>query len=371
MGGSDFVIPSGAVFSDGLKLAKFKRVRFEKSLKTLQKGDILFNTGGVGTLGRVGFYDLDNLNCTADPFVLVLRFKQKDIFSKYIFYMLRTEQTKLQVSKRTIGTTGIISIKPKDILAIQIPIPVNSEGIPDISEQQRMVLILDEVENLKKKRFEAEQKTTELMTSLFLDIFGNPITNSKKWPKARLDTFCTIETGSTPPRDNSLFYSSGTEWIKSDNILDTEIYPTRAKEELSELGLLNGRYVEAGSILMTCIAGSLNSIGNVCLTDRRVAFNQQINAITVNDETNPIFLYFLLKILKPFLHKSASQVLKHIINKSNLQKIEVIRPPYILQHKFSEEIKKIEVFKTKQKKSTSELNSLFSSLTANVFHGRL
>ncbi len=371
LNGLDFVIPSGAIFPESLKREKFKSVRLGKDTKTLLGGDILFNTGGVGTLGRVGFFNLDDSHYTADPFVLVIRFKQKYISPKYIFYMLRTEQAKAQINKRTVGTTGIISIKPKDVLTILLPLPIDSKGVPDLVEQERMVSILEEVELIKKKRISADKKTTELIFATFLKMFGDPIRNPKKWPTDRLDKFCAIETGNTPPRENKLFYGKGTEWIKSDNILDAEIYPAKAKEELSELGLQNGRYVEAGSVLMTCIAGSLNSIGNVCMTDRRVAFNQQINAVTTTDETNPVFLYVLLKILRPQLHKNASQVLKYIINKSNLQKIEVIRPPFPLQEKFVEEFNRIGKYKSKQKQSSIQIDKLFSSLTSGVFNGQL
>ena len=49
---------------------------------------------------------------------------------------------------------------------------------------------------------------------------------------------------------------------------------TKAVEYLSEEGLNNGRSVKEGSLLVACIAGSIESIGKVALTNRKVAFNQ-------------------------------------------------------------------------------------------------
>ena len=64
------------------------------------------------------------------------------------------------------------------------------------------------------------------------------------------------------------YYGDYVEWIKTDNIVTGLINPTRAKECLSEKGMEVGRIVQKDSILMTCIAGSIASIGRVCITDR-------------------------------------------------------------------------------------------------------
>ena len=49
---------------------------------------------------------------------------------------------------------------------------------------------------------------------------------------------------------------------------------------------------------MTCIAGSIDCIGNVAVTDRRVAFNQQINAI-VPEQDEVLYLYWLMQLSSP------------------------------------------------------------------------
>src|SRR5438128_318153 len=75
--------------------------------------------------------------------------------------------------------------------------------------------------------------------------------------------------------------------------------PSRAMEQLSARGIALGRVVGPGSLLVTCIAGSATSIGNVTITDRKVAFNQQINAVTPRTGVVPLFLYGLLLAAKP------------------------------------------------------------------------
>ncbi|WP_158238008.1 restriction endonuclease subunit S [Emticicia sp. TH156] len=131
----------------------------------------------------------------------------------------------------------------------------------------------------------------ELLQSTFIELFGDPVKNPKGWEVKKLREFGKIQTGNTPSRNNEEFYGDFIEWIKTDNINSESIYIEPAKEYLSEKGLKLARMVDKGAILVTCIAGSLRSIGNVALTNRRVSFNQQINSISQNEKTNSMFLY--------------------------------------------------------------------------------
>ena len=169
--------------------------------------------------------------------------------------------------------------------------------------------------------------------SRFVEMFGDPMTNPMGWPKARLGDKCTITTGNTPPRSEANNYGDFIEWIKSDNIVDGKL--TRAVECLSEKGFERSRHVGPGAILMTCIAGSLNSIGNCALVDRQVAFNQQLNAIIPSEEYNEVFLLWLLRLSKNVLHRGINKCLKGILSKGNLAGKEFPLPPIALQREFA------------------------------------
>ena len=189
------------------------------------------------------------------------------------------------------------------------------ESIIQARQQQ-----LDELDNLVKARF--------------VEMFGDPVSNAKAWQMRPLKETCALMTGNTPSRAVKEYYGSYIEWIKSDNIANSSLYLTAAAESLSEKGAEVGRVVHPGTILMTCIAGSLNTIGNVAIVDRDVAFNQQINAI-IPHQYDTLFLCYLLKLLKPKLHEAASSALKCILNKGNLEAFTAIVPDMALQKEFS------------------------------------
>lgn len=157
-----------------------------------------------------------------------------------------------------------------------------------------------------------------LIKSRFVEMFGDP--NMVALNKSiKFSSVAKIITGNTPSRKSPEYYGDYIEWIKSDNIISTNLYISQAKEFLSEQGAAKGRVAPKDSLLMTCIAGSIRSIGNVGICDRSVAFNQQINAIVLKNNINPLYVYWLLKLFKPSIIANVEMSLKGIISKSQLE----------------------------------------------------
>ena len=171
-------------------------------------------------------------------------------------------------------------------------------------------------------------------------MFGDPVTNPMGWEVKKLKETAEIITGNTPSRKEKDNYGTHIEWIKTDNITNLT-YVTTASESLSEIGEKVGRTVEAGAILMACIAGSLRSIGRVALTDRKVAFNQQINAI-VPKQYNNLFLYVLFQNTQSYAQSTVNMALKGILSKGKLEELEYIVPPLELQNDFATFVQQID-----------------------------
>ena len=150
--GTFYLIPSGGVFPRYLKNDKIKKVNLPKAgsfSKTLAENDILFNTGGVGTLGRSHYFTKENNKYLCDSFVLVLRFNDRNFLNKYIYHIFQSSRIHSQIIQNTKGTTGITSISIEGIENFKIP-SVNLE------EQSKFVKTLD---NLELVIFDVEKKS--------------------------------------------------------------------------------------------------------------------------------------------------------------------------------------------------------------------
>ena len=233
-------------------------------------------------------------------------------------------------------------------------------------EQIEIVDCLNRAYNVVSTRQQQLQKLDELVKARFVEMFGEPKENSKGYSKRQLKETCKVITGNTPSRSVNEYYGKHIEWIKTDNIVSNRINPTVATEFLSEEGLAVSRTVEKGSILMACIAGSVSSIGRVCITDRKVAFNQQINAIVPNNY-NVLFLYVMLQISKEYLIEGINMALKGILSKSKLEEKTFIVPPMEVQEKFAAFVKQVNKSKNAIQKALDESQLLFDSLMQKYF----
>ncbi|MBV9025011.1 MAG: restriction endonuclease subunit S [Streptomycetaceae bacterium] len=242
--------------------------------------------------------------------------------------------------------------------------------LPPLVEQRRIAQVLDQVDTLRAKRRGTLTMLDNLAQSIFLDMFGSPLTNPMGWPVRPLGELGRVTTGNTPSRSETGNYGSAIEWIKSDNIDRSSIYLRRASEGLSVAGMKTARIVETGSLLVTCIAGSPASIGNVAIANRRVAFNQQINALTPSN-TDSLFLYFQLCLAKPLVLEKSTGGMKGLVSKSRFESLILLDPPPALQADFTERVRAVLQLQSVQHSHLAELDALFASLQHRAFRGEL
>ena len=278
------------------------------------------------------------------------------LFMPYLYYFMEGYIEELR--KQAIG--GVIKyIKLGNLTDALIE-------LPSVDEQKAIVDILEKSKKVLDMRHEEISKLDDLIKARFVELFGDPRSNPFGFEKKMLKDTCKVITGNTPSRAIAEYYGDYIEWIKTDNIVSGILNPTQAIESLSEKGMNVGRTVEKDSILMACIAGSIASIGRVCITDRTVAFNQQINAV-VPEQYNILFLYVLLQMSKDYLVEDINMALKGILSKSKLEEKEFIIPPMDLQEQFPDFVKQVDKSKVAVQKALDETQLLFNSLMQEYF----
>lgn len=281
--------------------------------------------------------------------VKVLRSKYNDADYKYLYYALKSVK---------IPNTGY-NRHFKWLKEAQIP-------YQSATKQAEIVRVLDGVTRIISKYQQELSALDDLIKTRFVEMFGDPRTNPNGYEKGKLRSSCSVITGNTPPRSVEEYYGDSIEWIKTDNIVAGRTNPTQAVEFLSEEGAKVGRIVESDTILMACIAGSIASIGRVCITDRKVAFNQQINAV-VPKLYDVRFLYVMLQISKDYLVEEINMALKGILSKSKLEDKLFYVPPMELQKQFAAFAEQVDKSKFAVQQALNEAQLLFDSLMQKYF----
>ena len=322
------------------------------SAKMLKKGTILYTI--FATLGEAAILTIEA--CTNQA-IAGITIKNEEIIDRdYLYYYLKSKKNYVNDIGRGVAQNNInMSI----LRGFEVP-------IREKFEQKAITDILNKIGKIIEARKEGLNKLDNLIKARFVELFGDPRSNPYGFGKKMLKDTCKVVTGNTPSRGVEDYYGDYVEWIKTDNIVSGLLNPTMAAECLSEEGMKVGRIVEKDSILMACIAGSIASIGRVCVTDRTVAFNQQINAV-VPEEYNILFLYVMLQLSKEYLVEEINMALKGILSKSKLEEKEFIVPPMELQEQFADFVKQVDKSKVAIQKSLAETQLLFDKLMQDYF----
>lgn len=330
----------------------------------LEVGDILFShINSVEHIGKCARYSGAPAQLVHGMNLLCLRSRQDQISPEFAVRLIQSPKFRASLQPFVNKAVNQASISVGNLKGISV-------SVPSLDEQRHIAATLDQVDELRTKRRRAIALLDDLAQAVFLDMFGDPMTNPKGWPAKRVSDFGRVVTGNTPPRGDATNFGSGIEWIKSDNIDPKITCVTEATERLSEAGAARGRLVPAGAVLVTCIAGAPNTIGNAALADREVAFNQQINAIVPNG-TDSQFLLAQIRAGKKLVQSASTGGMKGLVSKSRLEAVQFPEPPLPLQQAFAARISAIESCKTHHRAQLTRLDELFASTQHKAFRGEL
>jgi type I restriction enzyme S subunit len=152
-----------------------QRVTREQLLK---KGDILIamSSGSIAIVGKTAQME-DDWNGSVGAFCAIVRPKE-NILHRFLHFCLRGPQFSSWRQFTGIGL-NIKNIRRSELESFPIP-------LPPLSEQRRIVEILDQADALRKMRREADAIAERILPALFYKMFGDPVRNEKGWKTKRV-----------------------------------------------------------------------------------------------------------------------------------------------------------------------------------------
>ena len=175
-----------------------------------------------------------------------------------------------------------------------------------------------------------------------------------------------VVTGNTPSKKEKKYYDQNyIEFVKPSNFIYGKITNIKKGEEyLSYEGMKKGRIANKGDILVTCIG----NIGNVGIVDKKVCFNQQINAIKCNKNyINNKYLANVIKYISPLLTHMANKAVVPILNKTQLENIKIPIFPKEIQEEIANILEVIQKNIDKRKEQLLLADELIKSRFIEMF----
>ena len=168
-GNKNLIIKSGQArgfFKFNLKEKHYAKDSYKEDHRILQKGDVLINSTGVGTAGRVTLFNLDIENCSVDSHITICRPNPKMVIGDYIMIALNNIYGNKKIEQMALGQSGQIELNLETIKKLKIPLPPlekQEKIVAKIREQQKII------EQNKIKINELEHQKQAIMSELWDD----------------------------------------------------------------------------------------------------------------------------------------------------------------------------------------------------------
>jgi type I restriction enzyme S subunit len=242
------------------------------------------------------------------------------------------------------------------------------------SEQRRVVELLDQANELRRKRVEADKLSVCILPSIFQKMFGDPATNPKGWPAKPLGRAVQMLSGGTPSKANQEFWNGNIPWVspkdmKSLILTDTEDHITQEAIAGSATTL-----IQSGSAMIVVRSGILAHSVPVAMADKPMSINQDIKALVPNlSEIEPLYLLGWLLASKGTLLGCVKRgATVHSIDSGKFQTLQFMLPDREkYQVPFARQFKIVLDMWAKQELSKRNIENIFNVMLHRAFTGEL
>ncbi|PHU39925.1 hypothetical protein CSX00_08425 [Pseudobutyrivibrio ruminis] len=327
------------------------------SAKMLKKGTILYTI--FATLGEAGVLTIDA--CTNQA-IAGISIKDESVINRdYLFYYLKSKKNYVNEVGRGVAQNNInMSI----LRGFEVP-------IRKLYEQQEITKILDKTSSIIEDRKKELDKLDELIKARFVELFGNPLDGTAKYPIHQVgDVAVSVDpqpSHRTPPvEEGGIPYVSIKDCDSKTGMIDFEgarkVSRKVLEEHLDRYTLHEGDFV----------IGKIGTIGNPIFVPARNDYTLSANVVLVQPNTELVSAYYLKYAFESaFVERQFSEAKNSTSQAAfGIQKvrtIEVMNPDIEIQRGFESFAKQVDKSKVAVQKALDEAQLLFDSLMQEYF----
>ncbi len=253
---------------------------------------------------------------------------------------------------------------------------LKSLPFPELSlnEQRRIAAILDKADAIRRKREQALDLADEFLKSVFLEMFGDPVTNPKGWDIVEIGDICERVTVGIVVKPASYYVSQGIPALRSLNVREDRIDLANLvffSEKDNETKLQKTRIWQGDVVVVRS-----GQPGKAAIVPADLDGANAIDIlITTPDRTRISSEYLCAFLNSPagrrlVLAEERGQIQKHL-NVKSLKQAKIPLPPLSEIEKFSTILQRVRENKNKLAIASIEAEKLFASASQRAFSGEL
>ena len=280
--------------------------------------------------------------------VKLLKSKDRQANYKYLYYALCSAK---------IPDTGY-NRHFKWLKELEIP-------LPPLEIQKQIADTLDKVTHTIDLCNAILEKLDLLVKSRFIEMFGNPISNSHNLPLKTLPELGELGRGVSKHRPRNAPELLGGKYplIQTGDVANANLYIYVYNATYSEIGFKQSKMWNKGTLCITIAANIAKTAiltFDSCFPDSVVGFN-------ANDKTNNIFIHYWFSFFQAILEEQAPESAQKNINLKILSELKVIVPPIALQEQFADFVEQTDKSKLAVKQVLEKAERLKKALMQEYF----
>ena len=326
----------------------------------LCEGDLLMSL--TGNVGRVGLLSAEMLPAALNQRVACIRIRNPAVIYKpFLFHLLNSDYFE---NKCILASQGVAQKNMSTEWLKEYPIPSFS-----MDKQMEIASIFDKIDDLIAHRKDQVRNMDQAVKSRFIELFGDPVSNSMGLPTEPMTTVCAIidgDRGKNYPKQDEFSDTGYCLFLNAKNVTATgfsfenRMFITKEKDD----ALHNGK-LERGDVVLT----TRGTLGNLAFYDDSVPFeNVRINSGMVilrmkKSVMTEVFFMEQFKLqLQSIKGKIASGSAQPQLPISTMNKIRILLAPMALQEQFAAFVEQ-----TDKSKYYSSLSFRYCQAAANTY----
>ena len=267
------------------------------------------------------------------------------------------------IAGQSSGTSQVSRLRFKEQEFLRLTI-----SLPPLEKQERIAGLLEEADELRKRRADADRRTAELVPALFHQMLGDPL--NRRWPIIRLGE-ALLRTGQRDPRldpDAEFFYvdiasvDNQRKAIESAKRILGKDAPSRAR-----------KVIQQGDVIVSTVRPNLNAVALVPASLHDQICSTGFSVLRPSRRTTSDYIFAFVS--SPFFVEQLVAKTKGAnypaVGENAIKDVPLPIPPLSLQEEFSKRVNEIREIKAYQASSGFRLDALFQSLLHHAFNGEL
>lgn len=300
--------------------------------------------------------------CTNQGFKSLIPSYKVDV--KYLYFCMLHSADRLENEGN--GAT-FKEVSKKIVEAFKIP-------LPPLETQKQIAAVLEKADQLRKDCQQMEQELNNLAQSVFIEMFGDPVTNPRGFDSKPLRELVSVLSGATPSKSNDNFWIGNVPWVSPKDMKVPEIYDSI--DHVNEIAFTetNLKKIPLNSILIVVRGMILVHTVPLAITRKNLSINQDIKALTV--KCNSIKSEFLLAVLSS-MHSHLLSIISTAahgtkrIDMADLLDLKIIVPSIQQQDQFIKTVITMRNMTATQQAEATLYENNFNALMQKAFSGEL